>query len=97
VRGTATPQPLGRALEGLMAALEPATTLGRVQRVWARAVGPALSAAARPTAERGGVLTVTCAAAVWAQELTLMAGELIPRLNAELGEQAIRELRCRAV
>jgi len=32
---------------------------------------------------------------VWAQELDLMAGELIPRLNAALGEQAVRELRCR--
>ena len=51
--------------------------------------------AARPTAEREGVLTVTCDAAVWAQELDLMAGELIPNLNAALGEQAIRELRCR--
>jgi predicted nucleic acid-binding Zn ribbon protein len=92
---SATPHPLARALERLVATLEPATTLGRVQRVWPRTAGPALAAAARPTAERDGVLTVTCSAAVWAQELDLMAGELIPRLNAALGEQAIRELRCR--
>jgi predicted nucleic acid-binding Zn ribbon protein len=92
---SAAPQPLARALEHLAATLEPATTLARVQRVWSRTAGPALTAAARPTAERGGVLTVTCSAAVWAQELDLMAGELIPRLNAALGEQAIRELRCR--
>ncbi len=57
--------------------------------------GPAIAAAARPTAERAGVLTVTCAAAVWAQELDLMAGDLIPRLNEALGEELIRELRCR--
>jgi predicted nucleic acid-binding Zn ribbon protein len=38
---------------------------------------------------------VTCAAAVWAQELDLMAGELVLSLNAALGEQAISELRCR--
>jgi predicted nucleic acid-binding Zn ribbon protein len=38
---------------------------------------------------------VTCSAAVWAQELDLMAGELIPRLNAAIGTEAIRELRCR--
>jgi predicted nucleic acid-binding Zn ribbon protein len=38
---------------------------------------------------------VTCAAAVWAQELDLMAVELVRSLNAALGEDAIRELRCR--
>jgi hypothetical protein len=32
---------------------------------------------------------------VWAQELDLMAGELIPRLNAALGGDGVRELRCR--
>ena len=45
------------------------------------AAGPAIAAAARPTAERDGVLTVTCDAAVWAQELDMMAGELIPRIT----------------
>jgi predicted nucleic acid-binding Zn ribbon protein len=38
---------------------------------------------------------VTCAAAVWAQELDLMSDDLILRLNDALGEQTIRELRCR--
>ncbi len=38
---------------------------------------------------------MTCEAAVWAQELDLMATELIPRLNAALGDQAITRLRCR--
>jgi predicted nucleic acid-binding Zn ribbon protein len=66
-----------------------------VQAVWERAAGPAIAAAARPTAERDGVVTVTCNAAVWAQELDLMAGELIPRLNAVLAQAAVRELRCR--
>jgi len=66
-----------------------------VSRGSGSAAGPAISSSATPTAERDGVLTVTCAAAVWAQELDLMAGELIPRLNEALGEQLIRELRCR--
>ncbi len=66
-----------------------------MQEVWERAAGPAIAASARPTAERDGVLTVTCEAAVWAQELDLMADELIARLNAALGAERIRELRCR--
>jgi predicted nucleic acid-binding Zn ribbon protein len=91
----ATPRSLSVALESLNAAIAPATTLARVQEVWERTVGPAVAADTRPTRERDGVLTVTCAAAVWAQELDLMAGELLPRLNAALGAEAIRELRCR--
>jgi predicted nucleic acid-binding Zn ribbon protein len=69
--------------------------LARVQKVWELVVGPAIAAAANPTAEHTGTLTVTCTAAVWAQELDLMSEDLIPRLNAALGEDAIRELRCR--
>jgi predicted nucleic acid-binding Zn ribbon protein len=89
------PRPLSTALQSLTATLAPATTLARVQELWERTTGPAIAAAARPTAERDGVLTVTCTAAVWAQELDLMAAQLIPNLNAALGDEAIRELRCR--
>jgi predicted nucleic acid-binding Zn ribbon protein len=89
------PRPLATALEALTSTIAPATTLARVQEIWDRAAGPAIAASARPTAERGGVLTVTCTAAVWAQELDLMAVELIEKLNAALAEDAIRELRCR--
>jgi predicted nucleic acid-binding Zn ribbon protein len=89
------PRSLSVALGALTRALAPATTLARVQEIWEPAAGPAIATAARPTAERDGVLTVTCTAAVWAQELDLMAGELIPRLNAALGVEAVRELRCR--
>jgi predicted nucleic acid-binding Zn ribbon protein len=89
------PRPLAAALQSLTSTLAPATTLARVQGVWEDATGPAIASAAKPTAERDGILTVTCDAAVWAQELDLMAGELVPRINSALGEQAIRELRCR--
>ncbi|HYM54829.1 MAG TPA: DUF721 domain-containing protein [Solirubrobacteraceae bacterium] len=93
--GRLAPRPLSAALEGLTATLAPASTLARVQQVWEAAAGPAIATAASPTGERDGVLTVTCAAAVWAQELDLMACELLPRINAALGCEAIRELRCR--
>lgn len=89
------PRPLTAALDGLTATLAPVTTLARVQQVWELATGPAIASAARPTGERDGVLTVTCDAAVWAQELHLMAGDLVPALNAAIGAEAIRELRCR--
>jgi predicted nucleic acid-binding Zn ribbon protein len=91
----AAPRPLALAMDGLTATIAPATPLARVQAVWAEAAGPAVAEAARPTAERAGVLTVTCTAAVWAQELSLMAVDLLARLNAVLGEEVVRELRCR--
>jgi predicted nucleic acid-binding Zn ribbon protein len=65
-----------------------------VQRVWPAVVGDAIALEARPTAERGGVVTVSCRAAVWAQELDLMAPELVDRLNGALGHDAVRALRC---
>lgn len=89
------PRSLSTALQGLTRSLAPATTLARVQEIWESSAGPAIARSARPTAEREGVLTVTCEAAVWAQELELMAEQLIAALNAALGSEAIRELRCR--
>jgi predicted nucleic acid-binding Zn ribbon protein len=89
------PRSLAVALEELGSALAPATTLARVQEVWPDATGAAIAAAAHPAAERDGVLTVICEAAVWTQELTLMQDDLLARINAELGAGTIRELRCR--
>jgi predicted nucleic acid-binding Zn ribbon protein len=83
-------------VEAFTADLAPATTLARVQEMWERTLGPAIAESARPTAEREGVLTVICEAAVWAQELDLMGPEVIGRLNAELGQDALRQLRCRS-
>jgi predicted nucleic acid-binding Zn ribbon protein len=91
----AAPRPLSDALQRLTGALAPASTLARVQEVWDDAVGPAIAQAARPIGERDGVLTVACGAAVWAQELNLIAEVVLARLNAALGAELIRELRCR--
>ena len=78
----------------LRAQLEPATPLASVQRVWPQIAGQVIAAEARPTAEGKGVVTVSCASAVWAQELDLMGGELVERLNAALGAPVVRSLRC---
>ncbi len=89
------PRPLSLAIDGLTSALAPATTLARVQQVWEQAVGSQVATAGLPTAERDGVLTVTCSDAVWSAELTLMGPDLLERLNEELGERLIQRLRCR--
>ena len=78
------PRRLGAALAELTDRLEPASTIARVQARWADAVGPAVAAEAEPLSERDGIVTVACHSAVWAQELELLAPELVGRLNAQL-------------
>ena len=91
------PRPAGLAVAALAERLAPQTVLAAVQRAWPDAVGDGVAAQAEPTAERDGVVTVTCASAVWAQELDLMAPEVVARLNAALGAESVRALRCRTV
>jgi predicted nucleic acid-binding Zn ribbon protein len=88
------PRRLASAITDLADRLAPKTPLADVQRVWPAAVGAVIAREATPTAERGGVLTVTCRSSVWAQELDLMGPELVARLNSALGETRIERLRC---
>jgi predicted nucleic acid-binding Zn ribbon protein len=88
------PRSAAHAIAALADRLAPQTTLAEVQRVWPDAVGEVVAAQAEPTGERDGVLTVTCASAVWAQELDLMGPELAQRINAALGAEAVRSMRC---
>ncbi len=82
------------ALAALADDLAPQTVLAEVQRAWPGVVGPSIAAQAEPTAERGGVVTVSCSASVWAQELDLMSVSIIERLNQALPSGAISRLRC---
>jgi hypothetical protein len=89
-----SPRALALALEPARERWAPPTLLGDVQAVWAQAAGDAIAAASTPVSERGGILTVACAAAVWAQELELLSSAIIARLNELLGEGRIKRLRC---
>ena len=90
------PRPVGAALDGLTAALAPATLLAEVQRAWPAAAGEAFAGASEPIAERDGVVTVACTSAVWAQELDLLSERVLERLTAELGRPAVTRLRAQA-
>ena len=93
-RRRTAPRSAGSAVQRLAGALAPQTLLADVQRVWPAAVGDLVAAHATPTGERDGTLVVSCDAAVWAQELDLMGPEVSGRLNAALGAETVRALRC---
>jgi predicted nucleic acid-binding Zn ribbon protein len=92
-----SPRPLSFALDRVRDELEPESLLAEVQRAWRGAVGAAIAGEAQPTSERRGVVTVSCSASVWAQELDLMAPLILDRLNELLQSGRVARLRCVAL
>jgi predicted nucleic acid-binding Zn ribbon protein len=90
-----SPRPAGTALRAALDRAAPKTPLASLQSVWGDAVGERIAAVARPVSERGGEATIDCSDSVWAQELDLMQGQLLERLQERLGKHAPRSLRFR--
>lgn len=68
--------------------------LARVAEAWSGVVGPAVSDKARPVRRsQAGLVTVACADAVWAQTLSSQADDLLDRLRAAVGDDAVSGLR----
>ena len=89
------PRPASTALRAALDQAAPRTPLAALQGAWAEAVGEQIAAVTNPVAERGGEVTVSCSDSVWAQELDLMQGQLLERLQERLGERAPQSLRFR--
>jgi len=88
------PRQFGLALDAAREQWSPDTVLAQIQRAWPGVVGAQIASEATPSALRGGVLTVSCTASVWAQELDLMGPEITRRLNTEIPDNGITRLRC---
>ncbi len=82
--GSSKPRSLADALRTVRAEVAPETLLGSVQEVWPAVAGDAVAEQAEPVNERAGVVTVACRSATWAQELDLMAPDLLERLGEAL-------------
>ena len=78
------PRRIGPALDAVVARAAPATLLAAVQGVWAQTAGPVMAAESEPVSERGGTVTIACRSGVWAQELELLAPDLLERLRTAL-------------
>ena len=88
------PRPIAGAVKAFAERVAPATLLAEVQRHWTVVAGEAVAREAEPVSERDGTVTISCRSSVWAQELDLLSGELVERLNLALGRDAVRGLRC---
>jgi hypothetical protein len=79
------PAHIGPLLSASRSEAARALRLGPVDlELWRRVVGPRIADRTRPGSVRKGVLIVTVASAVWAQELSLLSSEILGRL-AEAG------------
>jgi predicted nucleic acid-binding Zn ribbon protein len=88
---------LGAAIDGLIAETgwELAVATGSVFGRWAQIVGPDLAAHTAPDGLVDGELTVMADSTAWATQLRLLAAELVRKLNAELGDGAVRRVKVR--
>ena len=91
------PDRLSAAIEGLIDARgwQEATVSGSVSGRWAQIVGADLAAHTRPDGLADGELTVTADSTAWATQVRLLAAQLVRRLNADLGEGAVRRVKVR--
>ena len=91
------PALLGAAIDGLIAETgwELAVATGSVFGRWAQIVGPDLAGHTTPDGLVDGELTVIADSTAWATQLRLLAAELVRKLNAELGDGAVRRVKVR--
>jgi hypothetical protein len=64
----------------------------RLASVWQEALGEEVARHSQPRALRAGRVIAAASSSVWAQTLQLLSADLIPRLNAALGEELVREM-----
>ncbi len=91
------PQPLGSAINGLLAAegWALAAATGSVFGRWAQIVGTDLAAHTTPESLSDGELTVSADSTAWATQVRLLAAQLVRRLNAELGDGTVLRVKVR--
>ncbi len=72
-----------------------AAATGSVFGRWAQIVGADLAAHTSPESLTDGELTVSADSTAWATQLRLLAGQLVKRLNAELGDGSVVRVKVR--
>lgn len=91
------PVALGEAVAGLLheRGWTPVAHAAGVISRWAEIVGADIAGHSRATALRDGVLTVEAESSAWATQLRLLAGQLLARIRAEVGESVVTRVDVR--
>ncbi len=89
------PQPFGSGIKKLLAdrGWEERAAMGGVFGNWEGIVGRDLAEHTSPGAFEDGELVVNCDSPAWAQQVRLLAGQLVRRLNEELGDGAVQRVK----
>jgi predicted nucleic acid-binding Zn ribbon protein len=91
------PQLFGAVLDALVADrgwTAPAAAVGVVDR-WPQLVGPEIATRTQAESLLDGVLLVRAESTAWATQLRLMAGDIVRRLNVEVGHGTVTRLDVR--
>ena len=67
--------------------------VGAVMGRWADIVGPNVAEHCKPVTFSDGVLTVRADSTAWTTQMRLMSSSILGRLEAEVGKDAVTELR----
>jgi len=89
------PKPFAAAIRDLLAdrGWETRAAVGRVFGDWPRIVGPELARHTKPERFEDGTLTVAADSTAWATQVRLLAGQLVKRLNQELGQGTVTRVK----
>jgi predicted nucleic acid-binding Zn ribbon protein len=96
-RGAADPQAFGQAIRDLLAdrGWEQPAAVGGVFGRWAEIVGPDMAAHTTPETFEDGEIVVAADSTAWATQVRMLAGNLVRRLNEELGDDTVRRVKVR--
>jgi predicted nucleic acid-binding Zn ribbon protein len=89
------PQLFGASIKKLLSdrGWEEKAAVGGVFGNWAGIVGPELAEHTSPGAFEDGELVVNVDSPAWAQQVRLLAGTLVRRLNEELGDNTVKRVK----
>jgi len=93
-RSSRDPATFSDAISGLVAerGWSQEMSVGSLFGKWPALVGPELAEHVKPVAFEGGELTLKSDSTAWATEVRLLSGELIARLNTELGTNLVEQI-----
>jgi predicted nucleic acid-binding Zn ribbon protein len=88
-------QPVEALLSPMLARLARGGGAVALGPVWSQVAGPQISRQVRPVAFEDGALVLEAATPRWQAEVSLLAAELLQKLNAALGGERVERLLVR--